>query len=189
MLSGKGFETVYNLKGGIRAWNGVTVDDSADEGLELFDHDATYKDAVVMAYALEKGLKEFYAGLAEKSDDELRPIYEKLTGFEEKHMARLARTYREKQQNDITGEQLPKLFRERVEGGLGTVDLQAKLQENKELSIVFEAAMSIEAFAMDMYARLARLCGIEDTGDLFIRLAEEEKNHLAYLGREAERHL
>ena len=59
-LAGQGFQEVYNLKGGIKAWQGLKAKGPVELNLDLIRGDESQEEMVVIAYGLEKTLKEFY---------------------------------------------------------------------------------------------------------------------------------
>ena len=71
-----------------------------------------------------------------------------------------------------------------LEGG---ITAEAFMELNKDYLRtsrgVIEAAMMIEAQALDLYMRYADKAGNEEAGKLLQRLAQEEKAHLKLLGR------
>ena len=60
MLAGQGFAEVYNLKGGIKAWNGQTAVGPRELGMSHLAADASIVDMLALAYAMEAGLGELY---------------------------------------------------------------------------------------------------------------------------------
>ena len=71
MLTGKGFNNVYNLSGGIKAWNSETAFGPEEQGLAYFNGNESSDQALVIAYSLEEGLRDFYLSMIPKvkSDD------------------------------------------------------------------------------------------------------------------------
>ncbi len=57
LLAGKGFKEVYNLKGGIKAWQGHTAAGPAEMGMILLSGDETASDIIILAYGMEHGLE------------------------------------------------------------------------------------------------------------------------------------
>jgi len=54
LLAGKGFKDVYNLQGGIQAWEGLTAFGPAEIGMALLRGDETSKEIIVLAYGMEE---------------------------------------------------------------------------------------------------------------------------------------
>ena len=84
LLAGKGFKEVYNLKGGIKAWQGLKAEGPAEMGMILLSGDETESDIISIAYGMENGLEEFYSAVSEMtSDTEAVDILAKLEKIEE----------------------------------------------------------------------------------------------------------
>ena len=54
MLSGRGFTEVYNLDGGIKAWQGATVTGPMEVGMELVTGKESPGEMLLIAYAMEE---------------------------------------------------------------------------------------------------------------------------------------
>ncbi|MFH7326679.1 rhodanese-like domain-containing protein [Desulfurivibrio sp. C05AmB] len=178
-LSGKGFEKVHNLLGGIKAWQGGQAFGPESAGLELLPAGADYDDAAALAFAMEDGLQRFYHRLAAASGDTpLGRTYQRLAGFEEGHKARLTKEYRARTGRDLK----PAGSGELIEGGRTPAEPAATTPAE-----ALEEAMGLEFQAQDLYQRLAQRSEAEAGRELFLALAAEEKEHLSFLERELER--
>ncbi|MGB5158736.1 MAG: rhodanese-like domain-containing protein [Desulfobacterales bacterium] len=193
LISGKGFNEVYNLAGGIKAWNNPKATGPVEEGLELvgdlFTGKEEYSDAFHLAYAMEKGLRLFYFGLADKEQDEShKQLFNRLAGFENKHMLRLVEEYQadtgNKSDSNIEDFATGNMPEGVMEGGSVTKFLQKADPGFDRLSSIIDFAMSLEAQALDLYSRLAKNSDKIRVHDFFLRLADEEKTHLNYLAKE-----
>jgi hypothetical protein len=60
-LAGQGFNEVYNLKGGIMAWQGLKAFGPAEMGMFSLRGNETPQEVIVLAYGMEQGLAEFYS--------------------------------------------------------------------------------------------------------------------------------
>jgi rhodanese-related sulfurtransferase/rubrerythrin len=198
LISGKGFGEVYNLSGGIKAWNKPKAAGPPEEGLEvisgLFGGEEEYSDAFHLAYAMEKGLQIFYLKLADKNQDEShKKLFNRLAEFENKHMARLVEEYQADTGNksdsikeDFAGGNLPEGI---MEGGSVSKFLQKAEPGFEKMSSIIDFAMSLEAQALDLYSRMAKMSDKIAVHDFFLRLADEEKAHLNYLAQEMKQYL
>jgi len=182
-LAGKDFANVYNMAGGIKAWQGGQARGGAEAGLEFFTGQEEYEDGVSLAYAMEDGLQEFYRLLAERAqDNEVRQLYTRLMGFEDAHKTRLLAEYRQAHGSAAMPGTGADGFMEggsRVEGFLARVD--ARLQTKRD---ILELAMALETQALDLYSRMAHKSQKGEARALFLRLADEEKMHLSFLADE-----
>ena len=133
LLAGKGFKDVYNLKGGIKAWQGHKAAGPADMGMTYLRGDETPVEIIVLAYGMEDGLERFYLTAAETIDTDdpnVKSLLKKLAGIEEKHKQRLFDLYLHIQ----PGDKDRKRFEEDIvpgimEGGFTTEEFLREEQE------------------------------------------------------------
>jgi len=186
LLAGEGFKEVYNLKGGIKAWEGYTAVGPEDMGMGYLAVDATLKEALELAYGMESGLGEFYLQVGDGSEDErVVKTVRYLEKMEERHKRKVFELYR-KTDPEIAD---PKAFESRLgsevmEGGFTT---DAFLERNRDamrtVDGVLSIAMMLETQALDLYSRYARGARDRASRDALYDLSEEEKSHLEFLGR------
>ncbi len=89
-LSGRGFARVINLKGGIKAYRGVTLAGPPDAGLRLLEAVDGTADVLNMALGMETALKELYLSLAGEAAGETGSLLERLAAMEDGHIAKLS---------------------------------------------------------------------------------------------------
>jgi len=184
MLAAKGFSLVYNLKGGIKAWDSQVAHGSEDEGLELFAGEESLERTLAVAYAMEQGLGEFYTSMATQSQSqEAAKLFTMLASIEEKHQQHIAQLY-EQSTGQIASEALSRQEIEQVmEGGLTTEEYMARFQVDwQSVTEVAAVAMSIEAQALDLYQRAAERQTDQKSKEALSRIATEEQGHLKLLG-------
>jgi rubrerythrin len=184
-LAGQGFKEVYNLKGGIAAWQGLQASGPAEMGMTLLRGTETPQEVIVIAYGMEQGLADFYSRVSVMTQDRnLRAMLEKLIGIEETHKDRLFALY---QSLDPAIRQRS-LFEERIVLGVmeGGFTGEEFLEKNKPLLDTVEnllsVAMMLEAQALDLYTRYAQKVERSRSRSVLHEIAEEEKAHLAALG-------
>jgi len=186
-LNGQGFNQVYNLSGGIKAWQGHKAAGPVLQGLDLLAPDADYPTGLGMGYELEDGLQRFYLRLAEiVAAPGPKDLLARLAGFEDKHKSWLAREYETVRSDDPS---LPPLAPggDRMEGGRSISAFLARVrQEELDLPAILDLAMMFETQAMDLYGRLAQQSQRQEVRELFLKLVDEEKLHLGYLAKELE---
>ena len=184
-LSGQGFKEVYNISGGIKKWQGLKAGGPETQGLELIDVNADFESGLTLSYALEDGLQQFYAQLAEKVEDqEQRILLDRLAGFEDKHKAWLAEEYGHLH-GDGPEPPVPPADQATMEGGRSVSQFLDRIRpEFLTMTEIFDMAMMFETQAMDLYSRLCKQATEASTADLFRRLVDEEKMHLGYLEKE-----
>ncbi len=185
-MAGKGFEDVYNLKGGIRAWQGQTTAGPADRGMSFVKEDESPREIIVLAYGMEKGLGEFYTILSEQTEDkQVAGLFTTLAGIEEIHKQKLFNLFLSIDSSISDKETFEKKIVEGVmEGGFTT---QAFLEQNspamQTIPDVLNFAMMLEAQAMDLYMRYSQKVADEKSKKILYDISEEEKAHLGSLGR------
>ena len=185
MLSGWGFKEVYNLAGGIKAFQGPKATGPRELNLDLVRGNETPEQILVLAYGMEKALQLFYETLKEQSRDQaVKDLFEKLARVEVSHEQRLFEVY-----GQVSGSHDLKAFEAGVvattlEGGFNAQEFletnQSHLQTTPE---VLDLAMMLETQALDLYLRFADRSEQAQTKKILFTLAGEEKAHLASLGR------
>ena len=185
MLAGKGFEDVYNLTGGFKAWNGETALLSEEKGLDLFTGNESPEKTLLVAYSLEAGLQDFYVTMAGKvKNTDTKRLFDQLSEIETKHQERIFEEYGRISDPSPTKQE----FEERLvpgvmEGGMTTEEYSSLYQLDMEsVTEIIDIAMSIEAQALDLYMRAAERLGHPQSKEALVRLANEERTHLALLG-------
>jgi rhodanese-related sulfurtransferase/rubrerythrin len=171
-----GVEQLYDMAGGIMAWNGEQVEGGVDAGLEIFTTGA-FKTEFELVYQMEDGLKAFYQALAARAaQKDERQLLDKLARFEDVHMHKLSQKYGQLENGAAI---------RLVEGGLDqqqmlhTFSDQVSSQEK-----ILQLGMKLEAQAFDLYSRLARKFQGEETESFFNQMAAEEHSHLLTLAKE-----
>jgi rhodanese-related sulfurtransferase/rubrerythrin len=185
-LSGQGFKEVYNLKGGIAGWQDAKASGPAEMGMGYLTGDESAKEVIAVAYGMEQGLAEFYASVARKTEhQEVENLLTKLVGIEEKHKEKLYNLY---------------LSIDPAAGGRDTLENQALsgvmegaftteefLEQNRSLlgktNHILSLAMMLETQAFDLYMRYSQKAKDQESRKVLLQIAEEEKAHVASLGR------
>ncbi len=186
MLAGKGFDNVYNVTGGFKAWKDKSAFGKEELGIELFTGDESPDQTLVVAYSLEAGLHDFYLSMIPNvKNNNAKDLFQKLSEIEVKHQDRIFNEY-----ITITGKSANRAEFEKsivskaVEGGLTTQEYMNIFQPDLEsVNDIIELAMSIEAQALDLYMRAADKSGNPESKKTLIQIADEERSHLAQLGR------
>lgn len=186
MLSGQGYTAVYNLKGGFKAWNGEAAAGPEVDSLELFSGSETLTDLIVAAYGLEYGLQELYESMQPAVDNqEVSRLFEKLAKIEKGHKERLFQEYRKMNAEMANREDFEQqVVVKALEGGFTTEEVVNRMQQVQDsTSGILDVAMSIEAQALDLYQRAADSQPDKEGREFLKQLVDEEKSHLAQLGR------
>jgi len=184
LLSGMGFRDVYNVAGGIRAWNGAKAEGPVEFHLEFLTQGDTPARILPLSFNMEKALEDFYLAVKEQTgDQDLSATVTKLAEIEHKHQERIMSLGEtlgvERDDFDDAEEGRDR----RMEGG---IDVEEFLAANKEflndVEGILNVAMIIETQALDLYLRIARDVKNDLTANALYALANEEKQHLALLG-------
>lgn len=185
-MSGLGFKEVYNVKGGIKSWEGVKAAGPKELNLEMIKEDETPAKIIMIAYAMEAASQTFYRETKEKTDDSrLNELLATLIDVEEKHKKMLEGLFSQVESTDKDFKALKEKVSESktMEGGF---DIKGFMKENTafldSFKNVVELAMTLETQSLDLYLRFAEKSGHQETKDVLFTIAEEEKGHLKSLG-------
>ena len=185
LLSGLGFKKVYNLQGGIKAWQGLKASGPKQLNLDMVRGDETPPAMIALAYGMEMGLGIVYRNMIERSDDpEIQRLLAKLADIENQHKKRLLEILCEIDSPITdTGAYEAGIRPAVLEGGYGLDDF---IKENESffgsLQGVLDLAMMLETQALDLYLRFAEKSTDERTQNVLFSIADEEKAHLSSLG-------
>ena len=192
MLAGKGFDKVYNLSGGIKAWEKEVAVGPEDAGLLLFSGGQDAEEAIIAGFGLEMGLQDFYISMQEQVTTLLtQSLFAMLADIEVVHQQRLVTLY-----GDITGADISledfakKIVEPAMEGGLTTKEYLHLYQTDLESEIeVLGLALAIEAQALDLYSRAAEQHrNQQGYRQVLLQIAEEERSHIKKLSSYIDKH-
>jgi rubrerythrin len=142
--------------------------------------------ALVEAYIMEKGTREFYAQAAAKSSAAAKKSFEELAEWENRHMIYLQSLYqsalddRELLEFEAFSRKVPAPV---TEGGMPIKDLEKKIEkfsvqnEKDALSL----AINIEAKAFNFYKGLAAKAPDTQTKVIFEEMMAQETKHMSEL--------
>lgn len=190
LLINQGFDEVFNLQGGIQAWEQQTAFGPLEMHLRFVRGDESPKEVIGVAFEMEEGLRLFHQRMKDTTTDPgLSELLTHLIRAEESHKRTLAGLLEELTGDSLAPEgvagEIPDGTGGRVmEGGL---NMDEFMERNRPfLSSVagyLDIAMMIEVQALDLYLRMANESRDPQTRDVLRKIAEEEKAHLAILGR------
>lgn len=146
LISDEFNKDVYNLDGGILAWEGeFLATGKLDEGLFLIEGLSSKEDFLKLAYTLEDGAKRFYNLLAQMhSKPEARESFQSLAEIEDRHKSVIERLY--------PGVSVEQRFQHYMESGLSISETIEKIKARKmTYEEVLEYAMQIEVNSLDLY--------------------------------------
>jgi sulfur-carrier protein adenylyltransferase/sulfurtransferase len=185
-LSGQGFREVYNLKGGINAWKGAKAFGPVELNLDLIRGDETPGEMIVLAYGMEEALRRFYSRFEQRQPEgRLKDLFRLLAVAEEKHQELLKKAYQGLAPSPGEAEPFASAASSPVlEGGF---QFEEFVRENEPRlntgADILELSLMLETQALDLYLRFAGKMEDRETKKVLFRLGDEEKAHLASLGR------
>lgn len=192
MLINAGFSKVFNMAGGIRAWEGGIA--SGDPKLQTaqFSSQRTPIEHLALAWLLEDGSRAFYAAAAAQLEDQNEAAFmQAMAKTEENHQQTLADRY-QKLSGSAPDSSFPYTIlgtvagEKYLEGGLRLSEVLNWLRD-KSAKTIIEFAMAMEANAYDHYLLLQRKLPEEKSRAIFALLAKEEQAHLHALTEHLER--
>ena len=186
MLTGKGFDDVINVAGGIKAWDGHVAIGPEEIGLELLTGKESIEETLVAAYSLEAGLRDFYLSMIEKvRQDDIKHLFQKLSKIEILHQDRIFNEYLKVSGKQVNREAFENdLVINALEGGLTTDEYIQMFKPDWESAVdIISLAMSIEAQALDLYTRASERSEDPRSEEALKKIAEEERVHLEQLGK------
>ena len=172
--------TLYNLSGGILAWNGHTVKDFPK--MRVFSLQGEPAGILYQAMDLERGAFHFYNEiLARHSEEEFARPVDLLARAEEGHARLIYDWYRKfRPEAPPFAELYESLPGEVLEGGKGLAEMKKLLDnlgEDPCLDII-EMALDIEFAAYDLYRTMADYFSEPELQRCFLSIAQAEKEHM-----------
>ena len=174
------------MAGGIKAWHGLVAEGEPDSGMPYFTAAASPEELIALAWLLEEGSRKFYSSVSSLlGDNERGKIFLDLTAAEEHHKEALLHLY-----TALSGKEPDSSFprsllgvksdEDVMEGGMRIRDALRWI-EGKDPMRMLELSMSIETNSYDLYLKMHQRMQDEKAKEVFSRLAQEEKQHLAKL--------
>ena len=184
-MAGRGFKEVYNLSGGIYAWEGKRAEGPVELNMDMVRGDETPAEIIRLAYGMEHSLGEFYkAAKSTTKDAEVAELLGTLSDVENKHKAYLIKLG---ESIDPVGTSAEKLETEvaskTLEGGFDSTEfLQRNDRFMQSIPDLLDLSMMVETQALDLYFRFAGKTENDHTKEVLYKISDEEKGHLAALG-------
>jgi rubrerythrin len=178
---------IYNLSGGMLAWDGAVAADFPRIG--LFDRSATPLEMMEIAMNLEKGALLFYNHVAKRYEHETWSRgFEKLAAAEKGH-AKTVYGYWSGLCDQADIQPFESLFEslagDMLEGGLSLEDALSQAGAVGDMACVrlAELALRIEYAAYDLYRTMADQSLAPEPRQGFLKLAQAEKAHMRALAK------
>jgi rubrerythrin len=167
----------------MNAWDGVAAEGPPDLGLIAFSDARTPLEMTRRAYAMERGLQQYYQAMADRINDrETAELFKQLAGFEDRHMDRIYDLFLSLTDRPIDREDFDKAAKSPyMESGVYVDEFMAAQPDPESVTGALELAQSIEIQALDLYLRFAGQLAEKKGRAIVFSLAEDEKAHLARL--------
>lgn len=177
--------TVFNMSGGILAWNGEVL--PASPQLQVFDLSGGDREILFRAMELERGAGLFYTALSQRyGTNPWAEMLSTLAGAEEAHARMIYRYWTEGQADPPAFAPVYAGLRgDIVEGGIAMSSLLAMLADEPEAPCraTLEMALSIEYAAYDLSRNMAHRWRGQPLESVFLAIAEAEKEHMRLVSR------
>jgi rhodanese-related sulfurtransferase/rubrerythrin len=185
LLNGYGFKEVYNLKGGIKGWEGHKASGPEELNLDLVRGDEAPAEIAALAIGMEESLKQFYQTLLAKAQDsDVQHLFTKMVEVSDLHKQKFVNFYQQIEPGKDVVALEAAVKTDIMEGGYNMADF---IQKNgpymQTLLGALDIAMMLETQALDLYGRFAEKAEVTATKDFLLQVAQEEKTHLNMLGQ------
>ena len=181
-ISGK---KIYNLAGGIMAWDGKILPDFPK--VEVFDKSKSLAELLFMSMDLEKGAWRFYTYIVDRfGSKSFANTIEHLVHAETAHAKTIYRFWKKSEPQPQPFESLfTELRGEILEGGESLDEVLQRVETIKKnvcLNLL-EMALDIEFSAYDLYRTMAEQTQSEEAKNAFLSIAQAEKAHMQAIAR------
>jgi len=181
-ISGK---KIYNLAGGIMAWDGKILPDFPK--VEVFDKSKSLAELLFMSMDLEKGAWRFYTYIVDRfGSKSFAKTIEHLVHAETAHAKTIYRFWKKSEPQPQPFESLfTELRGEILEGGESLDEVLQRVETIKKnvcLNLL-EMALDIEFSAYDLYRTMAEQTQSEEAKNAFLSIAQAEKAHMQAIAR------
>ena len=185
LLNGYGFKEVYNLKGGIKGWEGYKASGPEALNLDLVRGDETPAQIAALAIGMEESLKQFYQTLLGKAQDsDVQQLFTKMVEVSDLHTQKFVKFYQQMEPGKDVAALEANVKTDIMEGGYNMADFIQKNEPYMQtLMGALDIAMMLETQALDLYGRFAEKADVAATKDFLLQVAQEEKTHLNMLGQ------
>ncbi len=193
ILNGAGLDNVYNMEGGILAYNGLVAAGPPEAGVFCFPENMSPQELIAMAWYIEDGTQTFFDAIkAMNPDPDLTSILTSLVEHKLAHKKSLAQLYQQ-----ISGQPTKDNFPnsvlnkppQNVMAGCVSVPEAVQWAKDKEMADILDLMMALEANTLDVYLKVGRQVASDRAKSTFIKLSKEEVRHLEQLASVFERSL
>jgi len=180
LMMNAGFDDVWNMTGGMLAWQGLKASGAPEAGAAIFDEAIDTADVIRLAWALEDGARLFYQEMSKQyADTQVGRLFKALSSAEEHHKTSLQRVYAELTGSDMEPPR-PEGLEPTMEGGV-PLDTALSWAVGRPAGDVLELSASVEVNAYDRYLQAAASRPDDASKEVLLQVAREEKAHLDWL--------
>lgn len=176
-------KNIYNLEGGIMAWDDRTVSDYPK--VKVFDKSKGLSELLLIAMDLEKGAFRFYNYIKDKFASE--PFSQKFEQLSTEEIVHAKAVYQYWKHIKTDSPEFKTIFEnlkgEILEGGENLIDIlkrSSAIEGNTCLNLI-EFALNIENSSFDLYRTMAEQTDSREAKDIFLSIAQAEKTHMKTL--------
>lgn len=173
-------KTIYHIKGGIMAWNGLTLD--GFPRVQAFDRAKTLPDFLLTAMNMEKGADRFYREIRRRYPDKaFAGVFENLAAVETAHAKLIYGFYKNHAAPAAFDAFYAALEGNVIEGGesLGSGLAMLDALKDADCQEIMDLALEMEFIAFDLYRTLANQTAHDAAmSSAFLTIAQAEKAHI-----------
>lgn len=170
----------------MRAWQGLVAQGPPEMGMALISGQESPAEMLALAWSLEANLRRFYQTLGgRRGEPELKEACGRLAAAEQAHLDKIGAALEALGGQPGAGDQQ---VGDTTEGGFSVEELLAPdAPAMSSASEVLQAALGIEAQALDLYFRFSAKSERGEVKELLLGLVDDEKGHLRLLGEYLDR--
>ena len=185
ILNGAGLKDVYNMEGGILAYNGLVAAGPPEAGVFCFPENMTPEQLIAMAWYIEDGSQRYFDAVKNAThNQDIKDNFASLIGHKIAHKESLSLLY-EKISGQTAGDNFPtsvlQMPPHKVMAGCVSVSEAVNWSKDRRISDILDFLMALEANTFDLYLKLGRQVESDRARSVFMELSEEEAHHLEQL--------
>ena len=185
ILIGAGLENVYNMEGGILAYNGLVAAGPPEAGVFCFPENMTPEQLIAMAWYIEDGSQRYLDAVKDiAQDQDIKDVFISLADHKIAHKQSLSRLF-QKISGQSVGDDFPTSVLQRpphkVMAGCVSVPEAINWSKDKEIADILDLLIGLEANTFDLYLKLGRQVESDRARSVFMELSEAEVRHLEQL--------
>ena len=185
ILNGAGLEDVYNMQGGVLAYNGLVANGPPEAGVFCFPENMAPEQLIAMAWYIEDGSQRYFDAVKDVTQDpDIKDIFISLTDHKIAHKESLFQLF-QKISGQTGEDDFPTSVLQRpphkVMAGCVSVPEAVNWSKDKEIADILDLVIGLEANTFDLYLKLARQVESDRARSVFMELSEEEVRHLEQL--------